>query len=98
MPKEETALTMADTRPDTPPPDSAPDPAADAAKRRRMRGFLNHLIGYFAVMVVLVPVNAVLDPGTPWFALPLVAWGAPLAIHAAYAMGLIGRNRPGGGA
>jgi hypothetical protein len=87
---------MADTRPDTPPPE--PGDAVEAAKRRRMRGFLNHLITYFAVMVVLVPVNAFLDPGTPWFALPLVAWGAPLAIHAAYAMGLIGRNQPGGGA
>ena len=97
MPKEETALSMADTSPETPPPDAGPDPA-DAARRRRLRGFLNHLIAYFAVMVVLVPVNAVLDPGTPWFALPLVAWGAPLAIHAAYAMGLIGRNRPGRGA
>ncbi len=96
MPKEENALSMADTRPDAPPPDPAADPAVDAAKRRRLRGFLNHLIAYFAVMVVLVPVNAVLDPGTPWFALPLVGWGAPLAIHAAYAMGLIGRKPPGG--
>ncbi|WP_431855561.1 2TM domain-containing protein [Azospirillum sp.] len=78
------------------PPESAPDPA-DAEKRRRLRGFLNHLIAYFAVMVVLVPVNAVLDPGRAWFVLPLVGWGAPLALHAAYAMGMIGR-KPGAGA
>ena len=75
------------------PPEPAPDPA-ETAKRRRLRGFLNHLIGYFAVMVVLVPVNAVLDPTRAWFVLPLVGWGAPLAVHAAYAMGLIGR-KPG---
>ena len=95
---EETSLTMADSRPDAPPPDPAAGSDADAAKRRRLRGFLNHLIAYFAVMVVLVPVNAVLDPGRAWFVLPLVGWGAPLAVHAAYAMGLIGRKRPGGDA
>lgn len=85
---EETLSTMPEA-----PPDPAPDPVA-AEKRRRLRGFLNHLIAYFAVMVVLVPVNAVLDPGRAWFVLPLVGWGAPLAVHAAYAMGLIGK-KPG---
>lgn len=66
---------------------------ADAARRRRLRGFLNHLIAYFAVMVVLVPINAALDPGRPWFLFPLIGWGAPLAVHAAYAMGLIKGGR-----
>ena len=90
MPRKETMPATAET-----PPESVPD-SADAAKRRRLRGFLNHLIAYFAVMVVLVPVNAVLDPGRAWFVLPLVGWGAPLAVHAAYAMGLIGRKpQPG---
>jgi len=70
----------------------------EAELRRQSRSFLNHLIAYFAVMVVLVPVNAVLDPGRAWFVLPLVGWGAPLAVHAAYAMGLIGRKRAGGDA
>ncbi|WP_109118130.1 2TM domain-containing protein [Azospirillum sp. TSO22-1] len=78
------------------PPESAPDPV-EVEKRRRLRGFLNHLIAYFAVMVVLVPVNAVLDPTRAWFVLPLVGWGAPLALHAAYAMGLVGK-KPGAGA
>ncbi len=79
--------------PEYPPeqPGNAPE-ADDAAKRRRLRGFLNHLIAYFAVMVVLVPINAVLDPGYPWFLFPLVAWGAPLAVHAAYVMGWWGRK------
>jgi uncharacterized membrane protein YedE/YeeE len=58
--------------------------------RRRLRGFLNHLIVYFAAMIVLVPVNFVLAPDRPWFVLPLVVWGAPLALHAAYVMGLFG--------
>ncbi|MGQ9365573.1 2TM domain-containing protein [Azospirillum sp. ST 5-10] len=65
-----------------------PDPEA----RRRLRGFLNHLIAYFAVMVVAVPVNVLVDPQTPWFLVPLVGWGAPLAVHAAYAMGLLKRG------
>lgn len=91
---EESVSTMAERS--SPSPVDPPDPA-EAETRRRRRGFLNHLIGYFAVMVVLVPLNAVVDPGRAWFVLPLVGWGAPLALHAAYAMGLIGR-RPGAGA
>jgi hypothetical protein len=62
--------------------------------RRRLRGFLNHLIGYFGVMMILlVPINLIFTPGYPWFVFPLVAWGAPLAVHAAYAMGLFDRWR-----
>lgn len=68
---------------------AAPD---DTIRRKRLRGFLNHLIAYFVVMVVLVPVNALLAPGTPWFLFPLVAWGAPLAVHAAYVMGWWGHK------
>ena len=71
-------------------PDNA---AADAARRKRLRGFLNHLIAYFGVMVVLVPINALLAPGSPWFLFPLVAWGAPLAVHAAYVMGWWGKAK-----
>ncbi len=56
--------------------------------RRRLRGFIRHALGYFAVMVVLVVVNFIADPADPWFVWPLVGWMAPLAIHAAYAMGL----------
>jgi hypothetical protein len=63
------------------------DKATERA-RRRLRGFAWHLIGYFAAMLVLVPLNLLLTPDTIWFVLPLVGWGAMLAIHAAYAMGL----------
>lgn len=74
-------------------PSSAPPTAQERAAKRRLRGFLNHLLAYFAVMVVVVPVNAWADPHTPWFLFLMVGWGAPLALHAAWAMGLIGRGR-----
>lgn len=59
-------------------------------QRARLAGFRNHLIGYFAVMAVLVPVNLLTDPETPWFVWPMVGWGPILALHAAFAMGLFG--------
>jgi len=62
-----------------------------AARRRRRRGqLLNHFIAYFGVMVILVPLNVLLAPGEPWFLLPLIAWGAPLAVHTAFVMELFG--------
>lgn len=57
--------------------------------RRRLRQFGFHLVAYFAVMIVLVPLNFLIARENPWFLFPLVAWGAPLAIHAAYAMGML---------
>jgi hypothetical protein len=42
---------------------------------------------------VLAAVNLLIAPGQPWFVWPLVAWMAPLAIHAAYAMQLFGKSR-----
>jgi hypothetical protein len=57
-------------------------------QRRRLRAFGYHLIGYFLVMIVLVPVNMMTDPQRPWFVLPMVGWGAVLAVHAAFAMNL----------
>lgn len=71
-------------------PEDAQETGAADRDRRRLRGFLNHLIVFFAVMIVLVPVNFILTPDRPWFVFPLVGWGAPLALHAAYAMGLFG--------
>jgi hypothetical protein len=58
--------------------------------RTRLRGFAIHMAVYFVVMIAGVAVNYVFAPGEWWFALPMVAWGAPLALHAAYAMGLFG--------
>lgn len=57
--------------------------------RRRLRGFVIHLMVYFAAMTVLLPVNFILSPDRPWSLFPLVGWGAPLALHAAWAKGLL---------
>ena len=57
--------------------------------KRRLRVFGFHLMGYMTVMTVLIPVNLLTMPENPWFIFPLVAWGAPLAIHVAWAMGLL---------
>jgi hypothetical protein len=65
-----------------------PPEDTSSSARNRLRGFLNHLIIYFSAMIVLAPVNFFLTPDRLWFVFPLVAWGAPLAIHAAFAMGL----------
>jgi hypothetical protein len=69
--------------------DRQPAPASDP----RLRGFLIHLFAYFAVMVVLVVVNVTAGSQAPWFIWPAIAWMAPLALHAAYAMGLFDRMR-----
>ena len=67
------------------------------AASRRLRGFGLHLILYFGVMVVLVPVNFYLTPENPWFLFPMIGWGSVLGLHVAYAMGLfrglLGNNR-----
>jgi hypothetical protein len=60
--------------------------------QRRMRGFRLHMIGFAVVIAVLAAINYFVTPEHPWFVLPMVAWGAPLAVHAAYAMGLFGRR------
>lgn len=61
-------------------------------RRRRLVGFRNHLLAYFAAMIVLVMINYVATPETPWFVWPMVGWGAPLTVHAAYAMGWFDRQ------
>ncbi len=63
--------------------------------RKRLRAFGFHLIGYFASMVVLVPLNIALMPDDPWFLLPLIGWGSVLALHAAHVMGLFDSFRQG---
>jgi len=63
-------------------------PGGAEAARRRLRGFGLHLAGYFATVVALFGFGAVFAPGADWILVPVVGWGAVLAIHAAYAMGL----------
>lgn len=65
----------------------------DRTRKARLLGFRNHLIGYFVVMMVLVPVNLLTGPETPWFVWPMVGWGPILALHAAFAMGLFDGSR-----
>lgn len=67
---------------------SARDDEKTARSRARLRGFKYHLIAYFLVMTVLVPVNLLASPETPWFVWPMVGWGAVLALHTAWTMGL----------
>ena len=57
--------------------------------RKRLRWFGIHLLVYFAAVIVLVGINFSLAAAEPWFVLPVVTWGSPLAVHAAYAMGLL---------
>jgi hypothetical protein len=70
-------------------------PPAPGSAQRRLRGFLAHLAGYAAVVVVLVAINALTDPARIWFVWPMVGWGGLLAIHAAYVMGLFGDKEGG---
>ncbi len=64
-----------------------------ALARRRLAGFKLHLLGYAAAMVLLVVIHVIVQPEQPWFVLFLVGWGAPLAVHCAWVMGLFG-DRP----
>ena len=54
----------------------------------RLRGFKWHLAAYFLAMAVLVPANILTTPESPWFVWPMVGWGAILALHVAWTIGL----------
>jgi hypothetical protein len=58
--------------------------------RNRLRGFQLHLLAYAVVAGGLAALNLAYDPERIWFVWPMVGWGGPLAIHAAYVMGLFG--------
>jgi hypothetical protein len=68
----------------------AETPEHSALAQRRLRGFKLHLLAYAAAMILLIVVHVIVQPGQPWFVFLLVAWGAPLAVHCAYVMGLFG--------
>ncbi len=59
-----------------------------AGAQRRLRGFAFHMATFLVVMSVVIIVNFIYTPHNWWFVLPLILWGSPLALHAAYAMGL----------
>jgi len=79
---------------DIPDPQTPEDVRKIAAGRRRLIGFGIHLVGYFVVMLIIVPLNFWMSPDDVWFLLPLVGWGAVLAVHVAYVMGLLELLRP----
>ena len=70
-------------------PDSDGNESPEVAEgRRRLRGFQYHLIGYFLVMIIIVPFNLLTTPENPWFVWPMVGWGSVLAVHTAWVMRL----------
>ena len=72
---------------------AAEDERIERARRRR-NSFALHLAAYFVIIAICVPLNLFqIAPGTPWFLLPMVGWGAVLAVHCAFAMGLFERLR-----
>tara|TARA_R110000772_G_scaffold231592_6_gene342745 strand:- start:61319 stop:61558 length:240 start_codon:yes stop_codon:yes gene_type:complete len=67
------------------------DPAEDsddARTRNRLKGFALHLMIYFIAIAGCAALNYLKTPAQLWFIYPMVAWGAPLALHAAWVMGL----------
>ncbi|MBO6675471.1 MAG: 2TM domain-containing protein [Rhizobiales bacterium] len=57
----------------------------DHAKARRRAeakySFFVHAAVYAAVMVLLVVINVVTDPGFIWFIWPLIGWGFAVVLH-----------------
>ena len=64
-------------------------------KQRRARSVRKHVIAALAVLLVLIPVNFVVSPRNPWWMWVLVVWMPLIALHTAWAMGLLGRNTEG---
>ncbi|MEE2687828.1 MAG: 2TM domain-containing protein [Pseudomonadota bacterium] len=56
---------------------------------RRLRWFCIHLLVYFAAITALVIINILFSAAEPWFIFPMVVWGAPLAVHVAFVIGLL---------
>lgn len=56
--------------------------------RRRFRGFALHLAVYATVITLLLVVSVLFSPGETWILFPMVGWGAVLALHVAYVMGI----------
>lgn len=60
----------------------------------RLQILARHFIGYFTVAAVWAVFDLMAEPQRFWFVWFMVAWGAPLAIHVAYVMGLFGGANP----
>ena len=66
--------------------------SADQQSARRRRGLRTHVLVALVTIMVMIVVNVLTTPAYPWWMWVAVAWGAPLAIHVAYAMELFGRG------
>ena len=66
--------------------------SADQHRARRRRGLRTHVLVALVTIMVMIVVNVLTTPAYPWWMWVAVAWGAPLAIHVAYAMELFGRG------
>ena len=49
---------------------------------------MRHLLAYFIVSGLAFTANIAFTPDGSWFLLLVVGWGAVLALHVAYVMGL----------
>ncbi len=59
-------------------------------RARMMRSLRLHLMIALVTIMALIAVNFLTMPAYPWWIWVAVAWGAPLAVHAAIAMELFG--------
>lgn len=50
---------------------------------RVRRAFFGHAVVFAAVMVLLIAINLVTQPGNLWFIWPLLGWGLAVALHGA---------------
>ena len=64
-------------------------------KQRRAGLLRKHVIAALVTLLVIIPVNFVVSPRYPWWMWVLVVWLPLLALHTAWARGLIGRNTEG---
>jgi uncharacterized membrane protein YdbT with pleckstrin-like domain len=66
------------------------DEDRSAARRRSLR---THVLIALCAILALIAINAATTPGYPWWMWVAVAWGAPLAVHVAWAMNLFGSGK-----
>lgn len=75
----------------------APEPHNSPADNRESREAARRLLLalhfkiWLGVTILVAILNFTIPWQVPWFLLPLVGWGTPLAIHTAFVMGLFGR-------
>jgi len=65
----------------------------DARANARLRGLAIHFAAYLVIGGGAVAANLLIYPQTLFSAFLLVLWGAPLALHVAFVMGLFNSFR-----